>query len=148
MTFEAFRDQTTRVAAGLLGLGIAEGTMISWQLPTRVEAVVLSVALSRLGVVQNPIIHLYRVLRSSTGVEATHLGGTTAHYLALLAEQSRLDRRLPMPELHAMCGGGAPKPAEVFWRVKELTGVTVRRGYGMTECPMIRAELLVTATNS
>ena len=33
---------------------------MSWQLPTRIETVVLSIALCRLGAVQNPIIHLYR----------------------------------------------------------------------------------------
>jgi len=36
-----------------------------------------------------------------------------------------------------MSGGGAPKPPEVYWRVKQRTDVIVRHGYGMTECPMI-----------
>src|SRR5208283_3488020 len=36
------------------------GSVVSWQLPTRIDTVVLSIALSRLGAVQNPIIHLYR----------------------------------------------------------------------------------------
>ncbi len=60
VTFGAFRDRAERVAAGLHGLGIAEGSTVSWQLPTSIDAVVLSVALARLGAVQNPIIHLYR----------------------------------------------------------------------------------------
>jgi cyclohexanecarboxylate-CoA ligase len=277
-----FLARTERVAAGLQALGIEQGTVVSWQLPTRIETIIVSMALSRLGAVQNPIIHLYRerevasllrttgaswfihpgvwnrfdyaamgaavvasldapcalleaygelpdgdpatlppaptdgdavrwlyatsgttsepkavchtdgsliaggigiaeALRPDVGdlnalpfpyahiggpdnlvmmlrtgmaaaptetfsaadtfayfaeVGATHLGGSTAHYLALLAETSRLGRN-PVPTMHTMCGGGAPKPPELYWRVKEHTGVVVRHGYGMTECPMI-----------
>jgi cyclohexanecarboxylate-CoA ligase len=60
VTFGAFRDRAERVAAGLHARGVGPGSIVSWQLPTRVETVVLSMALSRLGAVQNPIIHLYR----------------------------------------------------------------------------------------
>ncbi|HEY2214695.1 MAG TPA: AMP-binding protein [Acidimicrobiales bacterium] len=60
LTFGAFRDRTERVAAGLHGLGVTAGSVVSWQLPTGIDTVVLSIALSRLGAVQNPIIHLYR----------------------------------------------------------------------------------------
>ncbi len=55
-----FRDRAERVAAGLQGMGVTTGSVVSWQLPTRIDTVVLSIALSRLGAVQNPIIHLYR----------------------------------------------------------------------------------------
>jgi cyclohexanecarboxylate-CoA ligase len=282
ISWARFVTWTERVAAGLHDLGIDDRSVVSWQLPTRIETVVLSMALSRLGAVQNPIIHLYRerevasllrttgaswffhpgvwnrfdyasmaeaarasldhpcalldgytglpegdpaalppppsdgdavrwlyatsgttsepkavchtdgsliaggigiaeALRPSTEdvnalpfpyahiggpdnlvmmlrtgmasaltetfsppdtfayfarVGATHLGGSTAHYLALLAETARLGTN-PTPDMHTMCGGGAPKPAELYWRVKEQTGVTIRHGYGMTECPMI-----------
>ncbi|HEX4128015.1 MAG TPA: AMP-binding protein [Acidimicrobiales bacterium] len=60
LTFGQFRTRVERVAAGLHGMGITTGSIVSWQLPTRIEAVVLSIALARLGAVQNPIIHLYR----------------------------------------------------------------------------------------
>jgi acyl-CoA synthetase (AMP-forming)/AMP-acid ligase II len=60
LTFAGFRDRAEQVAAGLHAHGVGEGTVVSWQLPTRIDTVVLSMALSRLGVVQNPIIHLYR----------------------------------------------------------------------------------------
>ncbi len=60
LTFGAFRDRAERVAAGLSGLGVHAGSVVSWQLPTRIDTVVLSIALSRLGAIQNPIIHLYR----------------------------------------------------------------------------------------
>ena len=60
VTFGQFRDRVERVAAGLHGLGITTGSVVSWQLPTQIDTVVLSIALARLGAVQNPIIHLYR----------------------------------------------------------------------------------------
>src|SRR6201996_3886304 len=60
VTFADFRDRAERVAAGLAARGVVEGTVVSWQLPTRVSTVVLTMALSRLGAVQVPIIHLYR----------------------------------------------------------------------------------------
>src|SRR4029077_11557946 len=60
VTFGQFRDRAERAAAGLHDLGVTTGSVVSWQLPTRVDTVVLSAALARLGAVQNPIIHLYR----------------------------------------------------------------------------------------
>ena len=60
VTFGQFQDRAERVAAGLHARGVSEGSVVSWQLPTKIETIVLSLALSRLGAVQNPIIHLYR----------------------------------------------------------------------------------------
>jgi acyl-coenzyme A synthetase/AMP-(fatty) acid ligase len=60
VTFSEFKRWAERVAAGLQKLGITEGTPVTWQLPTRIETVVTSLALSRLGAVQNPIIPIYR----------------------------------------------------------------------------------------
>jgi acyl-CoA synthetase (AMP-forming)/AMP-acid ligase II len=60
LTFGGLRDRAERVAAGLHAVGVGEGTAVSWQLPSRIDTVVLSMALTRLGAVQNPIIHLYR----------------------------------------------------------------------------------------
>jgi len=60
LTFGAFRDRAERVAAGLAAMGVRADSVVSWQLPTRIDTVVLSLALARLGAVQNPIIHLYR----------------------------------------------------------------------------------------
>ena len=60
VTCGQFKERAERVAAGLQGLGISTGSVVSWQLPTQVDSVVLSIALARLGAVQNPIIHLYR----------------------------------------------------------------------------------------
>jgi acyl-CoA synthetase (AMP-forming)/AMP-acid ligase II len=60
ITFGAFRDQAERLAAGLAGLGIGEGTRVTWQLPSRIDTVLTSAALARLGAVQCPVLHLYR----------------------------------------------------------------------------------------
>src|SRR4051794_22965743 len=60
VTFDEFAAQVERVAAGFHALGVREGSTVSWQLPTRIETVVASMALARLGAVQNPIIHIYR----------------------------------------------------------------------------------------
>ena len=54
-----------------------------------------------------------------------------------------------MPALRVLSGGGAPKPPEIYFRVKEQMGVPVAHGYGMTECPMIsQGSPHVTATTS
>ncbi len=60
LSFGQFRDRAELVAAGLHARGVGPGSVVSWQLPSRIDTVVLSMALSRLGAVQNPIIHLYR----------------------------------------------------------------------------------------
>jgi acyl-CoA synthetase (AMP-forming)/AMP-acid ligase II len=60
VTFGEFRDRCEVVAAGLHAMGVGPSTVVSWQLPTRIETIVLSTALARLGAVQNPIIHIYR----------------------------------------------------------------------------------------
>ncbi len=60
VTFGQFAARAERVAAGLMELGVGPGSPVTWQLPTRIETVVLSMALARLGAVQNPIIHIYR----------------------------------------------------------------------------------------
>jgi acyl-coenzyme A synthetase/AMP-(fatty) acid ligase len=61
LTFEALRHRAERVAAGLAERhGIGEGDVVSWQLPTWIESMVLVGALARLQAVQNPILPLYR----------------------------------------------------------------------------------------
>jgi acyl-CoA synthetase (AMP-forming)/AMP-acid ligase II len=68
----------------------------------------------------------------------TFSGGATAMYQALLAlQRTRPDEPL-VPSLRLLLGGGGPKPPELFYEVqRELFGVRITHGYGMTECPMI-----------
>jgi acyl-CoA synthetase (AMP-forming)/AMP-acid ligase II len=60
ITYGEFRDRAERVAAGLAALGIGSGTKVTWQLPSRIDSVVVSAALARLDAVQCPVLHLYR----------------------------------------------------------------------------------------
>jgi cyclohexanecarboxylate-CoA ligase len=82
LTYAGLRDRCERVAAALAGqFGVAEGTRVSWMLPTRFEAMVLAGALSRLGAVQNPILPIYRhretrFILDQTGAELFVVPGT------------------------------------------------------------------------
>ena len=60
LTFAEFKVAAERAAAGFAALGVGEATVVSWQLPTRMESVVLVAALARLGAVQNPMLPIYR----------------------------------------------------------------------------------------
>src|SRR3954470_7286331 len=60
VSWAEFVTLAERTAAGLLAQDIGPGTTVTWQLPTRIDSVVVSMALARLGAVQNPVLHLYR----------------------------------------------------------------------------------------
>jgi acyl-CoA synthetase (AMP-forming)/AMP-acid ligase II len=103
LTFAEFATKAERVAAGLARMGVGPGSPVSWQLPTRIETVLVSMALARLGAVQNPIIHIYRerevgfALRQ-TGAEMFLVPGTWRGFdFATMAE--RLAADLPKPPI-------------------------------------------------
>ncbi len=60
LTFLEYKLASERMAAGFYELGVCEGDVVTWELPTWIETIVLSAALSRLGATQNPIIAIYR----------------------------------------------------------------------------------------
>lgn len=60
LTSARLRGDAEVAAAGLVALGIGAGSVVSWQLPTTLESVVMLVACARVGAVQNPIIPLLR----------------------------------------------------------------------------------------
>jgi cyclohexanecarboxylate-CoA ligase len=60
LTFADLVTEAETAAAGLAGLGVGAGDVVSWQLPTWLEAQTLVLALARLGAVQNPILPIYR----------------------------------------------------------------------------------------
>src|SRR5688572_10817468 len=60
LTFAEYRHSAERVAAGLYARGVRTDTVVSWQLPTWIESMVLVAALCRLGAIQNPLVPIYR----------------------------------------------------------------------------------------
>lgn len=60
ITFGEYWAESERAAAGLLDLGVEPGSVVSWQLPTWIETLVLVGALSRIGVIQNPMPPIHR----------------------------------------------------------------------------------------
>ena len=60
LTARQLHDAACATAAAFAERGIGAGTVVSWQLPTSLETVVVMAALARLGAVQNPIIPILR----------------------------------------------------------------------------------------
>ena len=60
MTFGEYQRDAEGVAAALFERGVTSGSVVSWQVPTTIEAAVLMAALARLDAVQNPIIPIMR----------------------------------------------------------------------------------------
>jgi acyl-CoA synthetase (AMP-forming)/AMP-acid ligase II len=60
VTFAGLRDAVERASAGLAARGAGAGDVVSWQLPNTVETVAFSLALCRLGAVQNPLVMMLR----------------------------------------------------------------------------------------
>ena len=111
VTFSEFPARAERVAAGLQAMGVTDGSVVSWQLPTGIDTVVLSMALSRLGAVQNPIIHLYRerevgfALRQ-TGASLFVIPGTWRDTdFAAIAERAPSRARPPRPTILTIDAG-------------------------------------------
>lgn len=60
LTAGQLHDAACATAAALAERGVRPGTVVSWQLPTTLETMVVMAALARLGAVQNPIIPILR----------------------------------------------------------------------------------------
>lgn len=60
LTSEQLRVAALRTAAYFAEQGVRNGAVVSWQLPTTLETMVVMVALTRLGAVQNPIMPIWR----------------------------------------------------------------------------------------
>jgi len=71
LTFGDFRLSAEQIAAGLHEIGVTAGTPVTWQVPTTIEAIVLTAALARLRAAQNPILHIYREREVTAAVRGT-----------------------------------------------------------------------------
>jgi cyclohexanecarboxylate-CoA ligase len=60
VTASELQARADRLAAGLSGLGLGAGDVVSWQLPNWLEGVLLTFAIDRIGAISNPIIPIYR----------------------------------------------------------------------------------------
>lgn len=60
VTYQQFGAQVERRAFWLAQKGIVADSVVAWMMPTGIDAVVLLLALSKLGAIQAPVIHLYR----------------------------------------------------------------------------------------
>src|SRR5512139_1399966 len=60
ITYAALRREVDRCALGLLEMGLEPGDVVSFQLPNWIDWVVLHYACTRIGVVNNPLIPIYR----------------------------------------------------------------------------------------
>lgn len=74
LTFAEFWNEAELAAAGLVGAGISAGDVVSWQLPTWIESMILTAALRRVGAIQNPILPMYR---ERDLVQMTSLAGSS-----------------------------------------------------------------------
>ena len=70
------------------------------------------------------------------GREGVTLAGAGPVFWMTYVDQQRKhpDRRL-FPALRALLGGGAPKSPTIHDEVRDVLGVVLATGYGMTECP-------------
>jgi len=113
VTFGEFDARVTRVAAALAAAGIAAGTRVAWQLPTRISTVVLMAALRRLGAVQSPIIPLYREREVSAAL------ATTEARVLLVPGTWRGYDFAAMAARIAAAGGPAPRVIETGYDAPE-----------------------------
>ena len=99
MSFGEYHARSEAVAAGLLAAGVAPGATVAWQLPTRIESLVVCAALSRLGAVQVPVVPIYRAR------ELGHvLGVTTPSHLLVPTRRRGREHAAEARELAAAHG--------------------------------------------
>ena len=60
LTARTWLERSERLAAGLRSQGVEQETVVTWQLPASIEACVLTMAIARLGAVQNPLVPILR----------------------------------------------------------------------------------------
>lgn len=112
LTFAQYRSFAEQVAAGLAERGVRAGQVVSWQLPTTIEAAVLMAALARLGVAQNPIIPILRhaevgLIVEQLGTDLLVVPGTWRGFdFAAMADEVTADRECQVLVCEGLGAGG------------------------------------------
>lgn len=112
MSFGQALHIATRLAAGLYSRGVGTGTLVTWMLPTGLTALMTSLALSRLGAVQNPVIphgdddRLHRLLVCN-GADVLLVPGAGSHDYPVVA--AGLCAKLPAPPRVIVMAGDLPQ---------------------------------------
>jgi acyl-CoA synthetase (AMP-forming)/AMP-acid ligase II len=155
LTFAGYAGRAARVAAALRGQGVGPGTVVSWQLPTSVEAAVLMGALARLNAVQNPILPIMRDAEVGTIVgqvapdlvivparwrgfdhEAMArrlLTGTAARVLVCDIPDTRAPEEFALPESPATAPPEEHDSAGVSWAYYSSGSTAAPKGIGHTD---------------
>lgn len=60
VTFAGYANEVDQVARRLAALGVSPGDVVAWQLPTRIETLVVMGALARLAAIQVPVLPIHR----------------------------------------------------------------------------------------
>ena len=82
----------------------------------------------------DPDVHIPLLARHGV----THAGSGTAFHQAYLAAQRAAPDAPLFPDVVCFPGGAATKPPELHYEIqRELGGVGIVSGYGLTECPII-----------
>ena len=76
-----------------------------------------------------------RVIETLGTHGVTLAGPGPAFWQAFVDAQRRTPERRLFPRLRALIGGGAAKPANLQREAREVLGVEIVSGYGLTECP-------------
>ncbi|MEU1815416.1 AMP-binding protein [Streptomyces roseifaciens] len=140
--FGELRTRAERTAAGLYALGVRPGSRVAWQLPTRIETVVLSFALARIGAVQTPLIPSYRDHEVGHALRATEAGFFAVPGIWRGFDHSamacRLALALPAPPLVLTVHGSLPEGDPATLPPPPADGTAVRWIYwtsGTTSAP-------------
>lgn len=163
ITWGELAEQVDRAAALLLRLGVRPGENVAYQLPNRVEFVVLSLAALRIGAVCCPVIPFFRkrevgfVLRRSKArvlvVADRHRSRLPAEEVLDLVAEDGSDLNLEHVVVLATAGGSARLPESpahgttVHDWAQALSATTVDRAVldALAPTPEMTAQLLFTS---
>jgi acyl-CoA synthetase (AMP-forming)/AMP-acid ligase II len=99
MTFEEYRSSCEDMAAGLHQADVGLGSVVAWQLPTRIRTLVFCGALARLGAVQVPIVPIYRRRELGFIFTATK---PTKFFVSSDGSEETADERVSEAEAHGV----------------------------------------------